>query len=101
MKNDYLLRVTPDYEADKKEILRYLASKLFNQQAAILQDEAFTDSESLILSEPESYAIYKKIAGQDIRRKIARNYEIFYFIDGNRIILTRILHGSQDFLKNY
>lgn len=46
---------------------------------------------------PFGYAVARRLAGNDIRRRVHRDYLIFYRVDAERIEILRILHGAMDY----
>lgn len=46
---------------------------------------------------PLGYALARKLAGNDIRRRVHGNYLIFYRLHGGEIEILRILHGAMDY----
>jgi toxin ParE1/3/4 len=55
-------------------------------------------SECLSLSNfPDKHAIYKSTDVGVVRRKPYGNYLIFYSVVSDIIVVTRILHGAQDY----
>ncbi|WP_347968191.1 type II toxin-antitoxin system RelE/ParE family toxin [Mesorhizobium sp. CC13] len=39
----------------------------------------------------------RRLAGNDIRRRVHRDYLIFYRVNAERIEILRILHGAMDY----
>jgi plasmid stabilization system protein ParE len=98
---EFLPTFTKTYERDKEMILTYLIKTLANRWAAIVQDTAFDNAEEAIIAFPFVCPIYKRMFELDIRKKLARNYQIYYFLDDKKLVFTRILHPRQDFGLNY
>lgn len=45
---------------------------------------------------PRRFPVVERYAREQIRRRVHRNYLIFYRIDADAITVLRILHGAQD-----
>jgi len=46
---------------------------------------------------PLGYPIVRRYEATGIRRRVYRNYQIFYRIVGERIFVIRVLHGARDY----
>lgn len=46
---------------------------------------------------PRGYPRVVRYGGGEMRRRIHRNYVIFYLIDGDEINVARVIHGARDY----
>jgi len=46
---------------------------------------------------PEAFQLVARYTARGIRRRVYRNYLIFYRIADSRVEIVRVLHGAQDY----
>jgi plasmid stabilization system protein ParE len=46
---------------------------------------------------PLAFPIVRRYARHDIRRRVYRNYLIFYRIEAGRVFIIDVIHGARDF----
>lgn len=45
---------------------------------------------------PSAYAILPRYEARGIRRCVHDNYQIFYRVDADLVLVVRVLHGARD-----
>jgi plasmid stabilization system protein ParE len=48
-------------------------------------------------STPLRYPIVRRYKARGLRRRVYRNYQIFYRVNGERVFVIRVLHGARDY----
>ncbi|WP_452222489.1 type II toxin-antitoxin system RelE/ParE family toxin [Lacinutrix salivirga] len=95
---NYNYKLTNEADNDLNDIFYYTEKEFSYNQAVIY----LTDLETVILKITKNPKIRKK--RKDLKRGLfsipEQSHIIFYFIEKEVIIITRILHTSKD-LKNY
>ncbi|MBR1450688.1 MAG: type II toxin-antitoxin system RelE/ParE family toxin [Lachnospiraceae bacterium] len=97
----YSIKVTPDAKADLRKYLSYINNKLKNPQAAKnVADDFIKTKDSLknlagSLAEPDS----EKLKDRGLKRISFMNHDYFllYRVKGNRVEITNMFHGSEDY----
>jgi toxin ParE1/3/4 len=86
---------TPEALRDLETIGDWIATD--NPRRAISFVEELVSSCSEILSYPEKYPLAPRYENEGLRKKVYRNYLIFYRIKLGQIEIIHVLHGSQDY----
>ena len=96
--NVYQVQITDKALVDMEEIYTYIAEQLQAMENAIEQYnrianaiEKFPERIRLMESEPEHTI--------GLRQLIVDNYSAFYFIEEDRVIVTRVLYSASDISK--
>lgn len=50
-----------------------------------------------LASTPSGYPIVPRYEAKAIRRCLHGNYQIFYRVDGDLVLVVRVLHGARDY----
>jgi toxin ParE1/3/4 len=89
----------PVAEEDLVEILSYVGSD--NPSAAISLQEAFERSFLLLCRHPRMGRIPEEEELNRIgyRYIVVENYLVFYTVEGDEIVVHRIVHGARDYLS--
>ncbi len=94
----YKVQITEKALIDMEEIYNYIADDLLEPEYAMNQYNRIADSiESLALF-PERIKIMQssKEAAMGLRRLLVDNYSVFYVIQNNNVIITRVLYSASD-----
>ena len=89
---------TDKAEADLDEILNYISNKLCNYQAANdLFNKIFKTIDNIIAF-PLIYPLLENeyIRNKNTRKAIIGNYNLYYVIENNIIIILRIIYNKRD-----
>ena len=98
-------RLSVDYSKEAKEdlkgIKRYITYNLHEPQIAGRIVSKIRESIDSIKSNPEIYPIImnNRIREFKIRKFIVCNYIVFYIIEDDKIIITRILHKKRNWIN--
>ena len=86
------------FEGDYDDILFYYKVKIGMPGAASSFAAAMNAAIDDICRFPEIRAVSRKpgLASRQVRAYIVRRYTIYYRVEGNDVILLRLLHQSQD-----
>lgn len=98
---EYSVQITDKALADMEEIYNYIAVQLqapeyamgqYNRIAdKIVGLSAFPERVKIMDSEPEH--------SMGLRQLVIDNYSAFYYIDGDKVIVTRLLYSASDISK--
>lgn len=97
----YRVQITEKALIDMEEIYNYIADDLLEPEYAMNQYNRIADSiESLALF-PERIKIMQsdKEAAMELRRLLVDNYSVFYVIQNDNVIVTRVLYSASDIEK--
>ena len=86
-------RIAPRAEADLDAILAYIVER--NPPAARRVIERFTVQWELLATQPRSGAERDDVLA-GIRHKVSGPYVAFYRVEGDDILILRVLHGKRD-----
>ena len=95
---DSKFKFTDKAENDLDEILNYISNKLCNFQAANdLFNIIFKTIDNIIAS-PLSYPLLENeyVRNRNTRKAIIDNYNLYYVIESNIIVVLRIIYNKRD-----
>ena len=95
---DSKFKFTDKAENDFDEILNYISNKLCNFQAANdLFNEIFKTFHNIIAF-PLSYPLLENeyVRNRNIRKAIINNYNLYYVIENNILVVLRIIYNKRD-----
>jgi plasmid stabilization system protein ParE len=86
------------FEDDYDDILFYYKVKIGMSGAAASFAAAIDEAIGDIRRFPEIRAVSRKpgLASRQVREYLVRNHAIYYRVEGNNVVLLRLLHQSQD-----
>ncbi len=87
-------KFTDKAENDLDEILNYISNKLCNFQAA---NDLFKTIDNIIAF-PLSYPLIENeyVRNRNTRKAIIDNYNLYYVIESNIIVVLRIIYNKRD-----
>ncbi len=91
---DSKFKFTDKAENDLDEILNYISNKLCNFQAA---NDLFKTIDNIIAF-PLSYPLLENeyVRNRNTRKAIIDNYNLYYVIESNIIVVLRIIYNKRD-----
>ena len=98
---DSKFKFTDKAENDFDEILNYISNKLCIFQAANdLFNEIFKTIHNIIAF-PLSYPLLENeyVRNRNIRKAIINNYNFYYVIENNILVVLRIIYNKRDLLE--
>ena len=98
---DSKFKFTDKAENDFDEILNYISNKLCNFQAANdLFNEIFKTIHNIIAF-PQSFPLLENeyVRNRNIRKAIINNYNLYYVIENNILVVLRIIYNKRDLLE--
>ena len=98
---DSKFKFTDKAENDLDEILNYISNKLCNFQVANdLFNEIFKTFHNIIAF-PLSYPLLENeyVRNRNIRKAIINNYNLYYVIENNILVVLRIIYNKRDLLE--
>jgi len=82
-------------KADLREIAFYIARH--NKVRAISFVRELQQKATEIGEMPRAFPIVPRYEHQGVRRRVYRNYLIFYRVETGRVLVIHILHGARDY----
>ena len=98
---DSKFKFTDKAENDLDAILNFISNKLCNFQAANdLFNEIFKTIHNIIAF-PLSYPLLENeyVRNRNIRKAIINNYNLYYVIENNILVVLRIIYNKRDLLE--
>ena len=98
-KRPYSYEFSPLSEYDLNEIFDYLVSELFSPQAAEQLIENIQDAVERVCEFPFSRPLLTNtiLRGKGYRLLVVQNFNIFYVVENQTVVIRRILHGSRNY----
>ena len=90
-----ILEFTSEAEGDLEQIADYIAEHNPRRALSFIR-ELRSRCEDLILH-PNSFALVPRYEQHGIRRRVHRNYLIFYRVEPAKVVIIHILHGATDY----
>ncbi|MEE1314197.1 MAG: type II toxin-antitoxin system RelE/ParE family toxin [Faecalimonas sp.] len=94
----YRVQITEKAFIDMEEIYNYIADDLLEPEYAMNQYNRIADSIEGLALFPERIKIMQsdKEAAMELRRLLVDNYSVFYVIQNDNVIVTRVLYSASD-----
>ena len=97
----YTVHITPNASAILIQIYEYIAFELLEP---IYASEQLLNLQNQICSldtMPKRCKVFSKTIypGYELRRMLVDNYSVFYYLDGNIVVVTDILYSRSDILE--
>lgn len=95
------INFSPDAIADLKEIKAYIANDLCSEQSAVNTIESIVNRIRQLAEFPEIGAPLSSIVNLEVpyRFLVCGNYTAFYKVDGNEVLIIRILYHRRNFMQ--
>ena len=90
-----ILEFTSEAEGDLEQIADNIAEHSPRRALSFMR-ELRSRCEDLILH-PNSFALVPRYEQHGIRRRVHRNYLIFYRVEPAKVVIVHILHGATDY----
>lgn len=97
----YTIQITSKALADMEGIYNYIAEQLLAPEAAMEQYNRISDAIEKLDVFPERVKIMESEpeSSMKLRQMKVENYSVFYIINNEFIIITRVLYGGSDISK--
>ena len=94
----YIVRISDDAVNDIGAIYHYISETLKAPDAALRQYERIVAAILSLENMPERCRILeiKSMIIKDLRRMVVDNYSLFYFIEGDVVIVTNVLYTASN-----
>lgn len=89
------VRLMPDAERDLVEIIDWIAKD--NPARAVSFAQELKDK-CLELEHSRGYPFVPRYERRGVRRKVHRDYLIFYRVEKSHVAVLRVLHGGRDYV---
>lgn len=89
------VRLSSEARQDLIAIGDYIARDNPSRARSFIKE--LTDKCAGLADMPLGYAIVPRYETKGIRRCVHDNYQIFYRIDGDLVLVVRVLHGARDY----
>jgi len=89
------VRLSAEARQDLIAIGDYIARD--NPSRALSFVQELTDACANLADMPSSYPTVPRYELKGIRRRVRGNYQIFFRIDGDQVLVVRVLHGARDY----
>jgi toxin ParE1/3/4 len=86
---------SPEAEADLDDIAAYIAAD--NPERALTFAQELRGRCLQLAQMPEAFPVVSRYEAKGYRRRVVRNYLIFYRIVADTVEIVRILHGARDY----
>lgn len=99
--NFYQVQITDKALADMEEIYTYIAEQLQSMENAMGQYNRIANAIEKLNVFPERIRLMESELEHTmgLRQLIVDNYSAFYFIEEDRVIVTRVLYSTSDISK--
>ncbi|MBB3447297.1 MULTISPECIES: type II toxin-antitoxin system RelE/ParE family toxin [unclassified Rhizobium] len=90
-----ILEFSNEAESDLEQIADYIAER--NPQRALSFIRALRRRCEDLVDTPNGFALVPSYEKYGIRRRVHRNYLIFYRVKNAKVVIIHILHGATDY----
>lgn len=87
------LRIVSAAERDLRQIATHIARDNPPRARSFIRE--LTDKIRKVATQPLLYPVREEW-GRGLRSALHRNYQIVYRVDGDTVVVLRVLHGAQD-----
>ncbi|CAN7703961.1 type II toxin-antitoxin system RelE/ParE family toxin [Variovorax paradoxus] len=89
------VRLSAEARQDLVAIADYIARD--NPARALSFVQELTDKCASLATMPLSYPIVPRYEARGLRRRVHGNYQIFYRVTDDLVLVVRVLHGARDY----
>lgn len=91
-----ILEFSREAESDLEQIADYIAQDNPRHALSFIR-ELRSKCEDLV-ENPNGFALVPRYEHHGIRRRVHRNYLIFYRVESARVVIVHVLHGATDYI---
>lgn len=85
---------TAQAQSDLRDIATFIAHDSKSNALAFVR--GLRAAAAGLASAPLAFPLVSWLGAESVRRKVFRDYLIFYRVDAGRIVILRIVHGARD-----